>query len=108
MEPMHMKDYEVAKQTADNLEYLLVALKDRPDELAKSTLRVLEGFRHAYALGEMVKAERKIDQMSRKLKKDPKLAAPIMFTLIREVRETSLDELYRNIVKPEIRKKAES
>ena len=98
---MNLNRYEFAKTTADNLEKTLIEISDDPDALFVSAMNILIGYREAFKADGL---DDPTKTLLEELMEDPEAAAKIIYRLIFNVRRAQLDELYKEIVEPHIRK----
>lgn len=100
---MNIEDYEFSKQTADNLEYILIHLGKDTENLYTSAKNILAGFKEAFEAQGRFEENNPVTNMMKELEDDPDRAIEIIFRLARNIRMISLDRIYEEIVLPVIK-----
>ena len=100
---MNIEDYEFSKQTADNLEYILIHSDKDAENLYTSAKNILVGFKEAFEAQGRFDENNPVTNMMKELEDDPDRAIEIIFRLARNIRMISLDRIYEEIVLPVIK-----
>ena len=100
---MNIEDYEFSKQTADNLEYILIHSDKDTENLYTSAKNILVGFKEEFEVQGRFDENNPVTNMMKELEDDPDRAIEIIFRLARNIRMISLDRIYEEIVLPVIK-----
>ena len=104
---MISEEYDFAKHVADNLETILIKLKDDPDELLISARNILGGFKEGFNVSNAPDGAKMIERMVNELEEKPDQAALILYKLLHSMRLYGLQILYKEAVEPNLKTKAD-